>query len=88
MKLIFDVQKSDLNAIKHGFSLDRAAEMVIEAVIDDDRKDYGELRYRAFGTIEGAWYCLAFTVRDDAVRVISLRRAHQKEVNRYVDRND
>ena len=85
MKLTFDIRKSESNALKHGISLARAAEMAIEAVIDDERRDYGEFRYRAFGTINGAWYCLAFTLRGDAVRAISLRRAHQDEVNRYVD---
>jgi uncharacterized protein len=58
--------------------------MDIALVIDDERFDYGEERYRAFGFIEEAAYCLVFTIRGDAIRAISLRRAHEKEMRRYV----
>ena len=50
----------------------------------DDRYDYGEIRYLAYGLIDGATYCLAFTDRGGQVRPISLRRAHAKEMRRYV----
>jgi len=50
----------------------------------DDRYDYGEIRYRAYGYIDGAAYCLTFTSRNELVRPISLRRAHAKEMRRYV----
>jgi uncharacterized DUF497 family protein len=53
------------------------------AVIVDDRKDYGEERYRAFGRIGTQGYCLVFTVRDGEVRPISLRRCHEKEIGKY-----
>jgi hypothetical protein len=29
----------------------------------DDRYDYGEVRYRAYGFIDGVAYCLTFTAR-------------------------
>jgi uncharacterized DUF497 family protein len=45
--------------------------------------DYGEVRYRAWGHIDGKAYYLAFTVRDGIVRPISLRRAHAKEMKRH-----
>jgi uncharacterized DUF497 family protein len=50
----------------------------------DDRFDYGETRYRAWGHIDGIAYYLAFTFRDGEMRPISLRRAHAKEMKRYV----
>jgi uncharacterized DUF497 family protein len=50
----------------------------------DDRYDYGEVRYRAYGFIDGVAYCLAFTTRNGQVRPISLRRAHAKEMRRHV----
>ena len=58
--------------------------MVIDIVIDDTRAAYGEPRFRGFGLIDGVAHCLAFTVRDGAVRPISLRRAHAKEYRRHV----
>lgn len=52
----------------------------------DDREDYGELREVAFGFIGMSLHCLIFSrLDDDAVRVISLRRATNREKLRYAD---
>jgi uncharacterized DUF497 family protein len=85
MEIEFDPAKDAANIEKHGVSLALAAEMDMAAsvVLVDDRFEYGETRYRAFGPIHGVNYCLAFTIRANAVRVISLRRARAKEVARY-----
>ena len=53
------------------------------AVFVDDRRDFGETRFRPFCRIDGQGFCLAFTVRDTAVRPISFRRAHEKEMRKY-----
>jgi uncharacterized DUF497 family protein len=84
MNFVFDPAKDKANQAKHGISLARAEDMEIRAVIEDARFDYGEERYRAFGLIDDVAYCLAFTVRGSNVRAISLRRAQQKEIKRYV----
>ncbi len=85
MDIEFDSAKNEANIAKHGVSLALGAEMDMEAavVLEDDRQDYGERRFRAFGHIDGLAYCFVFTVRETAVRAISLRRAHQKEMRRY-----
>ncbi|TAK47061.1 MAG: BrnT family toxin [Xanthobacteraceae bacterium] len=80
----FDSAKDAKNVAKHSVSLDRVADFVEVAVLVDDRFDYGETRYRAWGYIDGVAHCLAFTFRDGAMRPISLRRAHAKEMKRYV----
>jgi len=49
----------------------------------DARKYYGEERFRAFGFIGDALYCVAFTPRESKLRIISLRRMHRKEGARY-----
>lgn len=81
----FDEAKAVANLAKHGLPLSLAEEMdMFDAVILADQcKDYGEARFRAFGRIEGRWHCLVFTLRGDAVRAISLRHAHAKEIKRY-----
>jgi uncharacterized DUF497 family protein len=56
-------------------------------VVHDDRFDYGEPRYRAYGFIDGVAHCLAFTIRDGQYRPISLRRAHAKEMRRYAQKS-
>ena len=82
MKIEFDPIKNAANIQKHGISLARAIDMNILAVVEDSRFD--EPRFRAYGTLDGEAYCLAFTLRADVTRVISLRRAHLKETKRYV----
>lgn len=87
MPIEFDPAKDEANIAKHGVSLARAAELEILAFIEDQRTAYGETRYRAWGLIDRAAYCLAFTRRGDNIRAISLRRAHKKEMDRYVSQN-
>jgi uncharacterized protein len=52
-------------------------------VLRDDRKNYGEERYRAYGTIKGRLHALVFTRREGRVRVISLRRSNAREIANY-----
>ena len=81
--MVFDPGKDRRNREKHGISLARWVDMTMWAVLHDDRVEYGEERYRAFGRIGRQAYCLVFTVRDGEVRPISLRRCHEKEIRKY-----
>lgn len=85
MSITFDPVKDALNIEKHGISLARAQDLDILSYALDDRTDYGEVRIRAWGMIDGAYYCLVYTLRDATIRAISLRRAHRKEIERHVD---
>jgi uncharacterized DUF497 family protein len=82
----FDTQKDEINKARHGISLARVADFIEAKTLVDDRFDYGEVRYRAWGYIEGVAYYLAFTFRDGKMRPISLRRAHAKEMKRHVQK--
>jgi uncharacterized DUF497 family protein len=79
----FDLVKEAINLSKHGISLARWIDLEDFAIFPDDRFDYGEPRYRAYGFIDGAAYCLVFIIRNERYRPISLRRAHAKEMRRY-----
>lgn len=84
MKIEWDEAKDAENLAKHGLSLSAFAGFDTEPNVHiDDRYNYGEIRYRAFGRIDGAGHCLVFTVRDDQRRLISFRRARDKEMRRY-----
>ena len=85
MEVDFDPNKDALNRAEHGLSLADAAEFdLTNAVIEiDGRKDYGEVRYRAFGRMAGKAHCLVFIIGEHTVRAISFRRAHEKELRRY-----
>jgi uncharacterized DUF497 family protein len=80
----FDPAKEAINLSKHRVSLARWVDLEIQALVRDDRFDYGEPRFRAYGLLDGQPYCLVFTMRNGAYRPISLRRAHAKELKRYV----
>jgi uncharacterized DUF497 family protein len=80
----FDPAKEAINLSKHGVSLARWVDIDIAVAFVDDRYDYGEVRYRAYGYIDGVAYCLAFTSRNGKVHPISLRRVHTKEMKGYV----
>ena len=59
-----------------------AADLDVLAYVPDDR--FVVPRFRLYGLIDGVACCVAGTDRDGVVRVISLRRAHAKEMKRYV----
>jgi uncharacterized DUF497 family protein len=65
----------------------RWVDLDVFAIVRDDRFDYGEPRYHAYGGIDGVSYCLVFTVRNEQYRPISLRRAHAKEMRRYAPKS-
>ncbi|GLC93784.1 hypothetical protein Tamer19_31920 [Cupriavidus sp. TA19] len=47
------------------------------------RRDYGEPRYIAVGYLGGRLHVLCFTETSTGIRVISLRKANQREVYSY-----
>ncbi len=85
MKIAFDPNKDVINRQKHGLSLADAERMDFDTAIyaPDDRYDYGEDRTQALGLIDGRLHMLVFTMRGEALRAISLRKANPREVKRY-----
>ena len=84
MKVRFDPAKDEANVAKHGLSFAEFEGFDILASSEiDDRADYGETRFRAFGRIAGQGYAIAYTETDEGIRLISFRRAHEKEMRRY-----
>ncbi|MEM7462595.1 MAG: BrnT family toxin [Pseudomonadota bacterium] len=66
-----------------GFEIVEYFDFAQAMIVEDDRQDYGERRFRAFGHIEGAAFSIVFTPRGHRLRIISIRRAHEKEMKRY-----
>lgn len=50
----------------------------------DERYEYGEQRMIALAPATGILYYVAFVEREQARRIISLRRANRREVKHYV----
>ena len=85
MEIEFDSAKDALNRAKHGIPLELARHMELSAALRfaDERYDYGENRSIAIGPIAGRLHVLAYTMRGDALRAISLRKANLRERTRY-----
>ena len=49
----------------------------------DDRRDYGEERFRLYGRVAGRLFVIAYTRRETATRIISARKANARERDRY-----
>jgi uncharacterized DUF497 family protein len=89
IEIEFDPTKNQQNIKDRGLSFDLAINFDWDTaiVLEDTRKDYGEPRYSAIGFIENRLYVLVFTPRNEAIRVISLRKANDREVKRYDNHN-
>jgi len=93
MKLKFEWHeaKAEANFSAHGVSFDLAKAVfsdpfAIERL--DDREDYGEERFVMIGMAEGnVLLFVAYTERDDRIRLISARRATQSEQEDYFQQN-
>ncbi len=85
MKIEFDPTKSERNVDRRGLAFDLVEDFDFDSaqIVVDDRHDYGEVRYRAIGRLKNDVAVVVFTIRGEAVRVISLRLASRKERRAY-----
>jgi uncharacterized protein len=85
VELEFDPAKNARNIRERGIGFERFADMDLETAVavDDVRADYGERRLRLFGKIDNRLHVAVITYRGEKVRVISLRRANQREERRH-----
>lgn len=51
--------------------------------IQDCRYDYGEDRYITYGYIDCRLFCVVFTIRNGRIRIISARKANERELRTY-----
>ncbi len=85
MEIQFDATKDEINQEKHGISLSDAARLDWGMMLTriDLRGEFEELREIGYAPMDGRLYCIVFVRRDEVIRVISLRKANRREVNRY-----
>ena len=83
----WDPDKDRANLQARGISFARAAEMdwTGALVTLDDRRDYGEDRFIVLGPIDGRLHVLVYVWRDNAKRIISLRKANARETRRHAE---
>ncbi len=86
MKFEWDIQKNETNIVKHGFDFTDAQGMfALPMLVDpDERKDYGEERWKGIGLSGGRVAVVIYIEPDDeTIRIISLRKALSYERKQY-----
>ncbi len=82
----WDKQKAERNQAKHSVSFEfatRAFDDENRVTVIDNRRDYGETRYITLAKIDNRLYVVAFTLLSSIIRLISARKANNKEAKRY-----
>ncbi len=86
MEFEWDADKSDACFTERGFDFAFVLRAFLDAdrlIHKDTRWDYGEDRYQLLGAIDGRVFFVAYTIRGTLIRIISARKANQREVHDY-----
>lgn len=85
MQIEFGSDKRDKTLLERGLDFAHAAEVFAQAHItaEDARIDYGEPRYTTAGHLDGRTVILVWTPRGEARRIISMRKANERELARF-----
>ena len=84
----FDPQKRAATIEARGLDMARAGEVLAGATltVTDDRQDYGEDRFITIGFLERVMVVLVWTPRGASHRIISMRKANERERRLYAPR--
>jgi uncharacterized protein len=86
MTFEFDPVKSASNKDKHGIDFVEAQALWANEgleIVQSKSRMTDEARFLAIGRIEGKHWTAICTLRADAIRIISIRRARKEEVEYY-----
>ena len=85
MEYEWDDKKNAANRVKHGIDFNIAEGFCWDTAVEtiDDSADYGEERWVALGLIEDRVHVMVYTLRDHNIRIISLRKANNREAKYY-----
>ena len=90
MAISYDPQKRALTLANRGLDFEDA-HYVFEGrhlQIEDDRFDYGEVRWQTVGRLGNVVVMVVWTARGDGRHVISMRTCNARERQRYLPRLD
>jgi uncharacterized DUF497 family protein len=85
MEFEWDEQKREETLRERGLDFASVAEVDWDVAVtdEDDRADYGETRFASLVPIHDRLCVVAWCMRGDRLRVISLRKANDRERKRY-----
>lgn len=81
----FDSHKRDKTLAERGLDFARSGEVFAEVNVTfrDNRIDYGEQRFNTVGVLDGRMVVIAWTLRGEVRRIISMRKANEREQARF-----
>ncbi|WP_323016220.1 BrnT family toxin [Castellaniella sp.] len=90
MEIEFDPEKRDKTLTERGLDFARADEVFAgrHFTLEDTRENYSEPRYITVGKLDNRMVVTVWTPRDEARRIISMRKANEREQTRYAHRLD
>ena len=85
MHFEWNEQKRQQNIEKHGVDLLFAALIFEGATLtrEDDRQDYGEVRFASLGLVDSVPYTVIHTERNGNIRLISAWKGGHKDYEKY-----
>lgn len=84
MKFEFDPNKSVSNKIKHGIDFKEAQLLWLDSrAIEIEARTIGESRILLIATINDEVWSAIFTLRNDVIRIISVRKSRKNEKEIY-----
>jgi uncharacterized DUF497 family protein len=85
MRITFDAEKRAKTLDERGLDFSHAGEVFHgdTLTIEDDRWDYGEVRYQTIGRLKRSVIMMVWTPRGDARHIISMRKCNAKEREKY-----
>ena len=85
MRITFDPAKNERNMAERGISFALVEELDWETAltVEDNRRDYGEVRLRVLALLQGRLHAVVVAPRAAEIRVISFRKANRKEEKLY-----
>ena len=87
MEFEWDSVKNQRNIEKHGIDFTDAVRIFERPTLTvvDNRRNYGEKRIAAMGTVEDVILYVVYTIRAGIWRIISARRANRRERKKYFE---
>lgn len=84
MRFEFDEAKSQSNKVKHGIDFVQAQALWLDdMLVEIPARTEDEPRSVVIGVIAGRHWSAVVTYREDAIRLISVRRSRDEEVKLY-----
>jgi uncharacterized DUF497 family protein len=85
MEITYDPAKRARTLAERGLDFEDAVNVFIGSTLtlQDDRRDYGETRYQTFGLLNERLVALVWTPRGEVRHIISMRKANEREQEKF-----